>query len=480
MILKASIEKRLKGDENLVLIGSTESNLENYFLSKEEIQYINSCYDQGKKLVKINQLKRWVFIQLLEKEENLAVKKESLRKAAYSIHGLIVDNKLENILLADMDNDPDMLLVFAEGLALSNYQFLEYKEDKKNKEHSLKSIEIFSAKINKKGISDLQNIIDAVFCARSLVNQPLSYLNATKLSEEIIKLGKEAGFSVTIFNKEKIEKLKMGGLLAVNKGSIDPPTFSILEWKPENAKNKKPLVFVGKGIVFDTGGLSLKPTKNSMDSMKSDMAGAAAVIAAIYACAKSDFPVHIVGLVPATDNRPDGNAYVPGDIIKMYNGLNVEVLNTDAEGRMILADALAYSKKYDPELVIDLATLTGAAVMALGTIAAAVMGTADKKVFSKLEEASLNVYERVVEFPLWAEYGEMLKSDVADLKNIGGSYGGAISAGKFLERFTDFPWVHIDIAGPSFLNTTESYRGKGGTGSGVRLLCEFIRLFANL
>lgn len=480
MILKASAEKRLKGDENLILIGSPDSNFENYYLSKEEIQYIKSCFDQDKKLVQINQLKRWVFIQLIEKEENSAIRKEKLRKAAFTIHGVIVENKLKNIVLVDLGKNPEMLLVFAEGLALSNYQFLEYRKDKEDKKHSLKSIDFFSEKIKEKEISELNNLVDAVFSARSLVNQPLSYLSAAKFAEEIKKLGKKAGFSVTVFRKEKIEKLKMGGLLAVNKGSIDPPTFSILEWKPETAKNKKPLVLVGKGIVYDTGGLSLKPTQNSMDYMKSDMAGAAAVVAAIYAAAASDLPIHIVGLIPATDNRPDGNAYVPGDVIKMYNGLNVEVLNTDAEGRMILADALSYAKKYDPELVIDVATLTGAAVMALGSIAAAVMGTANKETFNKLEEAGENVYERIVKFPLWTEYGEMIKSDIADIKNIGGKYGGAITAGKFLEKFTDYPWIHIDIAGPSFLMTADSYRGKGGTGTAVRLLYEFVRLYGKL
>ena len=269
----------------------------------------------------------------------------------------------------------------------------------------------------------------------------------------------------------------MGGLLAVNKGSQDPPTFNILEYKAKNAKNKKPLILVGKGVVYDTGGLSLKPTPNSMDTMKCDMAGAAAVAGAMYAVAKAKLPVHVIGLIPATDNRPGEKAYTPGDVITMYSGLTVEVLNTDAEGRMILGDALSYAKKFNPELVIDLATLTGAAVAAIGTFGSVVMGTGENKM-DKLKQSGDHVFERLAEFPFWEEYDELIKSDIAEIKNIGGPYGGSITAGKFLHRFTDYPWIHIDIAGPAFLNASDSYRGKGGTGVGVRLLFDFIKNYS--
>jgi len=209
--------------------------------------------------------------------------------------------------------------------------------------------------------------------------------------------------------------------------------------------------------------------------MKSDMAGAAAVVGVIYALSRLNWPVRVIGLIPATDNRPDGNAYAPGDIIKMHSGLFVEVMNTDAEGRMILADALSYAKKYDPDLVIDLATLTGSAAAAVGTIGTVAMGNAGKQIFDYLFEAGESSYERVVQFPLWEEYGKMLESENADLKNIGGREAGAITAGKFLERFTSYPWIHLDIAGPSFLHSVDGYRTVGGTGTGVRLLLEFIR-----
>ena len=266
----------------------------------------------------------------------------------------------------------------------------------------------------------------------------------------------------------------MGGLLGVNKGSMDPPTFTIMEYKPAKAKNKKPLVLVGKGVVFDTGGLSLKPTPGSMDEMKCDMAGAAAVVGAMYAVAANKLPVHVIGLVPATDNRPGMNAIVPQDVLTISDGTTVEVMNTDAEGRLILADALVYAQKYNPDLVIDLATLTGAAIRAVGTYASAVMGTASSEDMKTLQMAGEKVWERTMEFPLWPEYGEELKSDVADMKNLGLGNAGHLSAGKFLEHFTKYPWIHIDIAGTAWNGGAQSYRPKGGTGVGVRMLYQFI------
>ncbi|HWZ22142.1 MAG TPA: M17 family metallopeptidase, partial [Cytophagaceae bacterium] len=268
---------------------------------------------------------------------------------------------------------------------------------------------------------------------------------------------------------------KMGGLLAVNAGSPNPPTFNVLEYKPANAVNKKPYILVGKGVVYDTGGLSLKPTEHSMDMMKCDMAGAAAVVGTFYSISKNKLPIHIIGLIPATENRPDGNAITPGDIITMYDGKTVEVLNTDAEGRLILADALAYAKKYDPELVIDLATLTGSAVRAIGKEAIVYMGTADKATKATFEKTGMDVFERLVEFPLWEDYDQYIQSDIADLKNIGGSDGGAITAGKFMQHFTSYPWLHLDIAAGAFMTSPFHYWIKGGTGLGVKLLYNFLK-----
>jgi leucyl aminopeptidase len=282
------------------------------------------------------------------------------------------------------------------------------------------------------------------------------------------------GAKAEVFNKQKIEALKMGGLLSVNKGSIDPPTFTILEWKPDNAVNTKPVILVGKGVVYDTGGLSLKPS-NAMDTMKCDMAGAAVVSASIFALAKAKIPLHVMALVPATDNRPDGNAYVPGDVITMFDGTTVEVLNTDAEGRLILADALSYAKKFEPELVLNFATLTGAASRAIGSQGIVAMEVKATELFCKLAESGDAVNERLVKFPMWDEYREQLNSEIADLKNIGGPEAGAITAGKFLEHFTDYPFVHFDIAGPAYIEKRDNYRGIGGTGIGVRLIFDFLK-----
>lgn len=399
---------------------------------------------------------------------------EAARKAGYAINKYLNGKKIKEASLTNSSANKSIAIAFAEGLALSNYEFLKYKT--KDKAAKIFSTLYVDATVGDKNeLEELSKMVAANFFSRTLINEPLSYLTATRLSSEISKAGKQFGFQVTVFNKKKIESLKMGGLLAVNKGSIDPPTFTILEYRSGKAKNKKPIVLVGKGVVYDTGGLSLKPTANSMDMMKCDMSGAAAVAGIFAAVAQLKLPVHIVGLIPATDNRPGMNAYVPGDVVPMMSGLNVEMLNADAEGRMILADALHYAKRYSPELVFDFATLTGAAKAATGSIGSPFMGTASEPVKQKLLSSANNTYERLIEFPLWEEYGEMIKSDVADIKNIGGSDSGAITAGKFLEHFTDYPWLHLDIAGTAYLSTENSYRGKYGTGVGVRLITDFLK-----
>jgi leucyl aminopeptidase len=269
--------------------------------------------------------------------------------------------------------------------------------------------------------------------------------------------------------------MNMGGILAVNQGSKEPPVLLKLEWKHPKSKNKKPYVFVGKGVMYDSGGLSIKPTDNSMDYMKSDMAGGAVVAGLMYSIARNKMPVHAIALVPATDNRVDALSYSPGDVITMYNGKTVEVMNTDAEGRLILADALSYADKYEPELVCSIATLTGAAARAVGPYGIASMGNAKTEFFDKLENSGFNTFERVVRFPFWDDYGDMLKSDIADMKNIGGASAGAITAGKFLEKFTNHPFIHLDIAGVAFTHKPRFYYKFGATGVGVRLLYNFVK-----
>ncbi len=369
------------------------------------------------------------------------------------------------------------LALVLEGLLLASYQFIHYLSDAEKRRWQLEEL-LVEEDFDEQLMSELLHIQQAVFWARDMVNEPVSYLTAVQLAEEIAAIAEHTGMTATVLEKTQIESLKMGGLLAVNQGSVDPPTFTILEYKPKKAKNKKPVVLVGKGVVYDTGGLSLKPTPNSMDLMKSDMGGAACVVGAMYLAALQQLPVHLIALVPATDNRPGLNAYAPGDIIRMFNGKTVEVLNTDAEGRMILADALSYAKKFDPELVIDAATLTGAAHRAVGVHATCVMGNADEAHFRKLEDAGENCYERVVRFPFWEEYGEEMKSSIADLNNLGGPTAGMITAGKFLENFVEAPYIHMDIAGPAWMDKQSAYRTKGGSGVGVRLLYHFLKNYA--
>ncbi len=403
---------------------------------------------------------------------------ESFRKSGNEFFTILNTNKEITLAIDGSSIEPAQLLAFVEGIRLSSYQFIKYfkTEEQDKKRYNLDKLELYHPDIKQEAVEDLKNQFRAVFWARDMVNEPVISLNAPKFAEKIVQLGNEAGFSVEVLDKKQIQSLKMGGLLAVNKGSIDPPTFTIAEWKPANAGNQKPYVLVGKGVMYDTGGLSLKPTANSMDEMKCDMAGAAAVAGSIYYLALSKLPVWVVGLIPATDNRPDGNSYAPGDVIQMLNGLHVEVMNTDAEGRLILADALSYGDKYNPELVIDMATLTGSAQMAIGKHASVFMGNAGQSYFENLKKAGENTHERLVQFPFWDDYKEALKSNIADLKNLGEREAGSISAGKFLEHFTQTPYIHIDIAGTAFLSADDSYRLKGGTGVGVRLLAEFFKI----
>jgi leucyl aminopeptidase len=361
---------------------------------------------------------------------------------------------------------------FLEGFALSTYSFEKYKSKKTAKKFKC----FVDERISKSAITELEIIVDATCIARNLVNEPHSFLNAVQYSKEIASLGAAFGFKLKVYDKAKIEKEKMGGILAVNKGSIQHPTFNILEYKPARAVNKKPIILVGKGVMYDTGGLSLKPTANSMDMMKSDMGGSAAVVGAFCAVAGQKLPLHIIGLIPATDNRPGLDAVAPGDVITMYSGKTVEVLNTDAEGRLVLADALHFAKQYKPEFVIDLATLTGAAARAIGPQGVAFMGNASEALKDDLKASGNNVHERLVEFPMWEEYEAMLKSDIADINNLGGAVAGQTTAGMFLQHFVDYPWMHIDIAGAAFLKTRDSYRGKNGTGVGVRLLYDLLKI----
>lgn len=446
-------------------------------ISDNESDYIKNELKNENYSVSINRHPEHLIFYFFknEKKKKEWENTEAFRKSAATIVATLNKKKAENVDIINNDVTEEQSLAFAEAAVLANYQFLKYFSDKDKKQNTLSSVNLVDKAITNEQVDFANARIEGVFFARDLVNEPLSTLNAVELSERFKEMSSNVGVSINVLNKAEIEKEGMGGLLAVNKGSIDPPTFSIMEYKPENPKNSKPIVFVGKGVVYDTGGLSLKPTANSMDFMKSDMGGSALVAGITLAIAKAKLPYHIITLVPSTDNRPSGNAYAPGDVIKMYSGKTVEVLNTDAEGRMILADALHWAKRYEPELVIDAATLTGAAARAFGPNGLVAMGNMDEKIMADLKESGYKTYERVCEMPFWDDYAEQLKSEIADMKNIGGPLAGSITAGKFLEKFTDYPYLHLDIAGPTFNHEADSYRGIGGTGFGVRLLFDFIQ-----
>ena len=447
--------------------------LKDFRVSDKELNYIEQkrAKDATKSFFMINRLDHILSLVMPDKTDTLADQMEGLRRHGAKVAQLLKEEGLTKVALMDLMDQPDLVLALAEGIALAAYEFVKYKTDKK--ENQGLEILVVSPALCGSRIAAMNRVVEAVFIARDLVNEPVGYLNAERLGQTVLDLSKTYGFSAEVFNKKKIESLKMGGLLAVNQGSIDPPTFSVMEWKPANARNSQPIVLVGKGVVYDTGGVNLKTPPGSLDTMKCDMGGAASVIGAMVAVAANDLPVHVIGIVPATDNRLGGNALVPGDVITMHSGTTVEIINTDAEGRLILADALSFAKKFNPELVIDLATLTGNAVVAIGSHGTVGMGTAPDALKIALAQAGDAVCERVVWFPFWKDYDDEIKSEIADIKNLGRREGGAISAGKFLSKFVDAPWLHLDIAGPAFLERKTHYQGIGGTGVGIRLLLRF-------
>lgn len=472
MIIKKALRKPTAADT--IFLIKTNNDLNKIGLTNDEIKWVKKMHRSKSSVVEINRFKNHLFIAFCEGQGTKVERAENLRKLGSDTQKLIQSNRIERVVIQSVGGIKEDAFYLAEGLLLANYKFTKYITDAERVENCFNQLDIYCNDASEEDVEELRIITEAVYITRDMVNEPVQYLTAEQFAKEFKNLGVEAGFKVDVFNKKKIEALKMGGLLAVNRGSIDPPTFTIMEWKPKNAVNKQPFIFVGKGVVYDTGGLSLKPSA-FMDTMKCDMAGGAAVAGAIYAIAKAKLPVYVISIVPATDNRPDGNAYTPGDVITMFDGTTVEVLNTDAEGRMIIADALSYAKKYKPEMVIDMATLTGSAARAIGSNALVAMQSKCETGFAELQKAGFRVHERLVEFPLWDEYKKMIKSEIADIKNIGGADAGAITAGKFLEHFTDYPYIHLDIAGPAFISKKDSYKTFGGTGVGVRLLYDFIK-----
>lgn len=366
---------------------------------------------------------------------------------------------------------------FVTGLLLGVYQFNEFKTLERDKIKEIGEVILLGEKGEDikwigDGMKTGQMISEAVYLARDLVNGPSNQVTPTVLAEKAQQIAKEHGMEIQVLEVSQTETMGMGAFVAVAKGSQEPGKFIVLEYN--KGKGLDTIALVGKGITFDSGGISIKPSEN-MDRMKDDMSGAAAVLATMQVASKLQLPFHLVGLMPAAENLPSGKAYKPGDILKTLSGQTVEVISTDAEGRLILSDALTYSLRYQPKAIIDLATLTGACVIALGDFVIGLFGN-DESLLKQIEEASSKTGEKVWGLPLWDEYFEYLKSDAADFRNVGTRAAGAIIGAIFLSKFVKkVPWVHLDIAGPASIDKERPYTPRGGTGAGVRLLIQLLR-----
>ncbi|NPU84266.1 MAG: leucyl aminopeptidase [Syntrophaceae bacterium] len=366
-----------------------------------------------------------------------------------------------------------------EGVLLGLYRYLPYKTVDREEFRELKSFTIVEAdgargKAVRKAAAEAEAVSRAVCFVRDLVSAPGNEMTPDRMAKEAKKMAAGRKLAVKVFGEPDLRKLGMNALLGVARGSNEPPRLIAVEHRG-GKRGAAPVVLVGKGITFDSGGISLKPAEN-MGEMKDDMAGGAAVLGVLQAAADIGLPLNVVGLVPAVENLPDGKAYRPGDVLTTFSGQTVEIMSTDAEGRLILADALAYARKhYRPTALIDMATLTGACVVALGDLGTGLFGT-DADLNARIRAAAAATGELVWEMPLWDDYVELIKSDVADWKNTGGRSGGAITAALFLKQFAgEGPWAHLDIAGAAWLKKDRPWTPKGASGIGVRLLVEVLK-----
>ena len=379
-------------------------------------------------------------------------------------------------LLPERETEPAAGAV-AEGALLNAYRFTKYRS---NGNHSgrLRTLVLGRTASGRnsalaRALGRAKATASAVCLARDLVNEPPSSATASYLSEQAAAHCRGEGLKVDVWGRRRIEQLKLAGLLAVNRGSREEPRFIRMRYRP-GGKPRKKVVLIGKGITFDSGGLSLK-TARSMEAMKLDMAGAAAVIGVMSALPELAPNAEVVGMAPATDNLPGGGAQKPGDVIRYPNGKTAEVVNTDAEGRLILADALVLAAREKPDCIIDLATLTGACIVALGNELAGLFSN-DEELADKLIACGRDAGEGLWRLPLAAEYREDIKSQVADIKNVGGGSAGAVTAALFLQEFVgEVPWAHLDIAGPAFAAKERPLCPKGGTGFGVRTVLNLLR-----
>jgi len=369
----------------------------------------------------------------------------------------------------------------AEGSLLGLYRFLKYKTtDENGRSKFIQKISVLTergstVKDLRKGVKTGEIIAESTAMVRDMVNSPAADMTPTIVAAKAREIARQFGLKIQVLERRQMEKLGMGALLGVASGSVQPPKFIIVEYR--RGGRKSIIALVGKTITFDSGGISIKPPEN-MDKMKDDMSGGAAVLGAIRTAAALKLPLNIVALLPATENMPSGSALKPGDVLRTMSGQTIEIINTDAEGRLILSDALAYACRYKPALIVDIATLTGACAIALGQEAMGMLGT-NETYKQKIREAGCKTGERVWELPLWEEYYELIKSDIADMKNAGGRAGGVITAAALLSKFVqNYPWVHLDIAATAWSEKERPFTPKGATGVGTRLLTQFLRDFA--
>jgi leucyl aminopeptidase len=416
----------------------------------------------------------------LGKEKDITL--ETLRKAGATATNQLRQRRLTDFTWLPADSPLHGLQIEAmagawiEGLILADYRFERYRSADPKRAPSLKQLSVLTARKKEQApieaaVRRAENLCRGVLLARDLVNEPGNVKSPAFLAEQAEAMAAEVGLQCTVLDRAALEQEGCGALLGVAQGSIREPRMIVLHH--QGAGDERPIALVGKGVVFDSGGISLKPGEK-MDQMKMDMAGGAAVLGTMLAAALLKLPINLTGIIPAVENLPSGSAIRPGDILTSLAGSTIEVLNTDAEGRLILADALTYAKRFNPREVIDLATLTGACIIALGHHAAAVLGN-HNSLLRQLQQAGEESGERCWQLPLWDEYAEQIKSEVADLKNIGGRPAGTITAAAFLQHFAkDFHWAHLDIAGTAWQEKSSDYRPAGGTGFGVRLLIEHL------
>ncbi|HLZ61163.1 MAG TPA: leucyl aminopeptidase [Ktedonosporobacter sp.] len=427
-------------------------------------------------------VKRVIVVGLGQQEK---ISAQSFRRASAIVARHLQSTGAHHITLALQGigtymNDAQAAQAGIEGALLGLYSFRKYQSSEKNN-NSISRIDLFTETTQQAAFEQAiymgHALAEATNFARDLVNEPPSVLTPTEMANRASIMAAQSGLECEIFDKAKIEALGMGGLSGVSQGSAEPPRFIILRYKGAPDSGRKGLALVGKGITFDTGGISLKPA-DRMDEMKGDMGGAAAVIGAMQAIAAIKPPINVTALVPTCENMPSGTAYHPGDILRILNGKTIEIVNTDAEGRLVLADALSYAVKEGLSPIIDLATLTGGIVVALGNVMTGLFSN-DEQLADDIITAGSTVGEKFWRMPLDDEYSEQIKSEIADIKQTGGRQASSVTAAKILEQFVgDTRWAHLDIAGTSYVDSRRPYQEKGATGVGVRTLAELVQQLA--